>query len=83
MTSRWDGYVHWDVYPEHHCQSRRLGITTDFLIYSIIIPIMPFHLQALKYSEISVLVGYLLFAYVRIDRPFFEVIHQVGSFSAT
>ncbi|KAH9994418.1 major facilitator superfamily domain-containing protein [Russula vinacea] len=40
-----------------------LGITTDFLIYSIIIPIMPFHLQALKYSEISVLVGYLLFAY--------------------
>jgi hypothetical protein len=36
---------------------------------------MPFHLQALKYSEISVLVGYLLFAYVRIDRPFFEVIH--------
>jgi hypothetical protein len=27
---------------------------------------MPFHLQALGYSEISVLVGYLLFAYVRI-----------------
>lgn len=35
---------------------------------------MPFHLQALKYSEIPVLVGYLLFAYVRIDRPFFEAV---------
>jgi len=43
------------------------GITTDFLIYSIIIPVMPFHLQALGYSDISALVGYLLFAYVRID----------------
>lgn len=30
---------------------------------------MPFHLQALGYSDISVLVGYLLFAYVRIDHP--------------
>ena len=28
---------------------------------------MPFHLQALGYSDVSVLVGYLLFAYVRID----------------
>ena len=28
---------------------------------------MPFHLQALGYSDLSVLVGYLLFAYVRID----------------
>jgi len=42
------------------------GVTTDFLIYSIIIPVMPFHLQALGYSEVSSLVGYLLFAYVRI-----------------
>ncbi|KAI0252708.1 MFS general substrate transporter [Lactifluus subvellereus] len=40
-----------------------MGITTDFLIYSIIIPVMPFHLQGLGYSEISALVGYLLFAY--------------------
>lgn len=47
-----------------------LGITVDYLIYTIIIPIMPFHLEALGYSEISALVGYLLFAYVRIDRPF-------------
>ncbi|KAI0296710.1 major facilitator superfamily domain-containing protein [Russula brevipes] len=39
------------------------GITSDFLIYSIIIPVMPFHLQALGYSEISSLVGYLLVAY--------------------
>jgi hypothetical protein len=27
---------------------------------------MPFHLKALGYSEVTVLVGYLLFAYVRI-----------------
>ena len=47
------------------------GITADYLIYTIIIPIMPFHLEALGYSEISALVGYLLFAYVRIDRLFF------------
>jgi hypothetical protein len=40
------------------------GITTDFLIYSIIIPVIPFHLQALGYSDVSSLVGYLLFAYV-------------------
>lgn len=46
------------------------GITADYLIYTIIIPIMPFHLEALGYSEISALVGYLLFAYVRTDRPF-------------
>ena len=48
------------------------GITADYLVYTIIIPIMPFHLEALGYSEISALVGYLLFAYVRIDRPFFR-----------
>ncbi|KAH9982142.1 major facilitator superfamily domain-containing protein [Lactifluus volemus] len=41
-----------------------LGITTDFLIYSIIIPVIPFHLQDLGYSEVSSLVGYLLVAYV-------------------
>ena len=45
------------------------GITTDFLVYSIIIPVMPFHLQALGYTDISVLVGCLLFAYVRTDSP--------------
>ncbi|KAI0271635.1 MFS general substrate transporter [Gloeopeniophorella convolvens] len=40
-----------------------MGITTDFLVYSIIIPVMPFHLHALHYSGVSALVGYLLFAY--------------------
>ena len=30
---------------------------------------MPFHLQALGYTDISALVGYLLFAYVRINGP--------------
>ena len=68
--SRWDGYVYWDIHTEPlPLTPSSPGITTDYLIYSIIIPVMPFHLQALGYSDISVLVGYLLFAYVRIDYP--------------
>ncbi|KAI4522902.1 MFS general substrate transporter [Schizophyllum commune Loenen D] len=40
-----------------------LGITTDLLVYSIIIPVLPFQLQELGYSGVSGLVGWLLFAY--------------------
>ncbi|CCM06336.1 uncharacterized protein FIBRA_08590 [Fibroporia radiculosa] len=40
-----------------------LGITTDLVIYSVIIPIMPFQLEHLGYSDVSGLVGWLLFAY--------------------
>lgn len=34
------------------------------IIYSIVIPVLPFHLEHLGYSGVSSLVGYLLFAYV-------------------
>jgi hypothetical protein len=51
------------------------GITTDFLIYSTIIPVMPFHLRDLGYSELSALVGYLLFTYVRPCRLFVNPSH--------
>lgn len=44
---------------------RKLGITTDLLVYSIVIPVLPFYLESLNYSGVSSLVGYLLFAYVR------------------
>ncbi|KAI0063212.1 MFS general substrate transporter [Artomyces pyxidatus] len=40
-----------------------MGITTDLLVYSIVIPVLPFHLEGLDYSNVSALVGYLLFAY--------------------
>lgn len=41
------------------------AITTDLLIYSIIVPVIPFRLQNLGYDGVSGLVGWLLFAYVR------------------
>ncbi|KAF8060998.1 MFS general substrate transporter [Lyophyllum atratum] len=40
-----------------------LGIATDILVYTIIIPVMPFQLQKLGYSGVSALTGWLLFAY--------------------
>ncbi|KAG8220121.1 major facilitator superfamily domain-containing protein [Butyriboletus roseoflavus] len=41
------------------------GITTDLLVYSIIIPVMPFQLERLQYSQAqaSALTGWLLCAY--------------------
>ncbi|KAL6300266.1 major facilitator superfamily domain-containing protein [Sparassis latifolia] len=42
----------------------KMRITTDLLVYSIIVPIMPFHLEHLEYSGVSGLVGWLLFGYV-------------------
>ncbi len=54
-----------------HCDQRRsqyadkfTAITTDLLIYSMIVPIIPFRLQSLGYEGVSGLVGWLLFAYV-------------------
>lgn len=41
------------------------GITTDLLVYSIIIPVMPFQLENLHFSNVSALTGWLLCAYVR------------------
>lgn len=40
---------------------------TDLLVYSIVIPVLPFQLERLGYSNISGLVGWLLFGYVCID----------------
>ena len=40
------------------------GITTDLLVYSIIIPVMPFQLERLKYYSVSARTGWLLCAYV-------------------
>ena len=43
------------------------GIATDLIIYSIVIPVLPFRLETKGYTGVSTLVGYLLFAYVCID----------------
>ncbi|KAF9646088.1 MFS general substrate transporter [Thelephora ganbajun] len=40
-----------------------LGLMSDTLVYSIIIPIIPFRLQGLRYHHISSRLGWLLFAY--------------------
>ncbi|KAJ7124834.1 MFS general substrate transporter [Mycena crocata] len=40
-----------------------LGVATDLLVYSIIIPVMPFQLEHLGYHSVSALTGWLLFAY--------------------
>lgn len=42
------------------------GIVTDLLVYSIVIPVMPFHLESLGYTNVSSLTGWLLFGYVGI-----------------
>ncbi|EGO02763.1 hypothetical protein SERLA73DRAFT_176125 [Serpula lacrymans var. lacrymans S7.3] len=39
------------------------GITTDLLVYSIIIPVLPFQLEHLGYHQVSALTGWLLCAY--------------------
>ncbi|KAI6133361.1 MFS general substrate transporter [Pisolithus croceorrhizus] len=40
-----------------------LGITTDLLVYSVIIPVIPFQLENLHYQGVSALTGWLLCAY--------------------
>ncbi|KAJ6519322.1 major facilitator superfamily domain-containing protein [Mycena sanguinolenta] len=40
-----------------------LGVATDLLVYSIIVPVMPFQLERLGYHSVSALTGWLLFAY--------------------
>ncbi|KAF4623451.1 hypothetical protein D9613_002041 [Agrocybe pediades] len=40
-----------------------LGIAVDLLVYSTIIPIMPFHLEKLGFHNVAGLTGWLLFAY--------------------
>ncbi|KAJ7139595.1 major facilitator superfamily domain-containing protein [Mycena epipterygia] len=40
-----------------------LGVATDLLVYSMIIPVMPFQLERLGYHSVSALTGWLLFAY--------------------
>ncbi|KAF8446288.1 MFS general substrate transporter [Boletus edulis BED1] len=40
-----------------------VGITTDLLVYSIIIPVIPFQLERLGFHSVSARTGWLLFAY--------------------
>ncbi|KAF9020372.1 MFS general substrate transporter [Hymenopellis radicata] len=40
-----------------------LGILTDLVVYSIIVPVIPFELESLGYSDVSTLTGWLMFTY--------------------
>ncbi|ESK93471.1 mfs amine [Moniliophthora roreri MCA 2997] len=40
-----------------------LGIAVDLLVYSIVVPVMPFQLEKLGYNNVSSLTGWLLFSY--------------------
>ncbi|KAF9260826.1 MFS general substrate transporter [Marasmius fiardii PR-910] len=43
-----------------------LGITVDILVYSIIVPVIPFRLEQLGYDNVSSRVGWLLFSFTRL-----------------
>ncbi|KAK0457110.1 MFS general substrate transporter [Desarmillaria tabescens] len=40
-----------------------LGVATDLLVYSMVIPVVPFQLEDLGYKDVASLTGWLLFAY--------------------
>ncbi|KAJ8085084.1 hypothetical protein PM082_003866 [Marasmius tenuissimus] len=40
-----------------------LGISVDLVVYSLVVPVLPFQLERLGYSDISSLTGWLLFSY--------------------
>nr|XP_019043632.1 hypothetical protein I302_08212 [Kwoniella bestiolae CBS 10118]OCF22562.1 hypothetical protein I302_08212 [Kwoniella bestiolae CBS 10118] len=40
-----------------------LGVATDLLAYAIVVPILPYRLQSLHYTNVSSLTSWLLFAY--------------------
>ncbi|KAF7306494.1 MFS domain-containing protein [Mycena indigotica] len=40
-----------------------IGVATDLVVYSIVVPVVPFQLERLGYHSVSALAGWLLFAY--------------------
>ncbi len=52
------------------------GIAVDLLVYSIIIPVIPFQLEKLGYSNISALTGWLLFCYAS---PIYDMLARLVS----
>lgn len=62
--------LHWYVsvfrnpHPEPNSPRPPTGLMSDTLVYSIIIPIIPFKLEQMGYRKVSGRVGWLLFAYV-------------------
>lgn len=63
---QWSASVRVSPFPRFLVQTSRTGITTDLLVYSSIIPVIPFQLQKLNYTGVSALTGWLLSAYVRV-----------------
>jgi MFS family permease len=59
------------------------GLFTDLLVYSLIIPVIPFRLESLGYSGIGAKVSWLMAAYVRVSlrvliSPFLICLCQSG-----
>lgn len=54
-----------------------IGIAVDLLVYSLIIPVMPFYLERLQYTGVSAKTGWLLFAYVCCI-PYFSIVLILG-----
>ena len=48
----------------------KTGILTDLLVYSLIIPVIPYQLEALGYGGIGAKVSWLLVAFVRLSTSF-------------
>lgn len=45
------------------------GILTDLLVYTLIIPVIPYQLEALGYDGIGAKISWLLVAFVRLPSP--------------
>lgn len=45
------------------CVNDLSGVATDLFSYAVIIPVIPFRLEALGYNDASARTGWLLFAY--------------------
>ncbi|KII94400.1 hypothetical protein PLICRDRAFT_154030 [Plicaturopsis crispa FD-325 SS-3] len=55
--------VKWRSSPSFATLVVGLGVACDLLVYSIAIPVLPFRLEALGYTKVSSLSGWLVFAF--------------------
>lgn len=66
-----DSYNAWCVSTSRDIRTRtyptsQTGILTDLLVYSLIIPVIPYQLKALGYDGIGAKISWLLVAFVRL-----------------
>jgi hypothetical protein len=74
-TKSWNSCNVWYFYSLRSCRGleahmgSETGILTDQLVYSLIIPVIPYQLEALGYGGIGAKVSWLLVAFVRSSIP--------------